>query len=81
MGVWKALAGGSFGKVYLQNCVEGNRKIEQRAVKRISKHKSVAKNIDYVAELEAMAKFSQRRVRSCCFNSSPKSRLLWPAEC
>ena len=56
------LAEGGFGKIHLQECVEGRGKGGMRAVKVLSKSKSAANKIDYVNELEAIAKFSQKRV-------------------
>lgn len=63
----RSLAEGGFGEVYLQRCVNGRRRVEWRAVKVLLKQKSRAKKINYVTELEAIAKFSQKRV-------SPKLR-------
>lgn len=49
-----SFAEGGFGK--------GRRPREWRAVKVVSKHRSRAKNINYVTELKAVAKFSQKYV-------------------
>ncbi|SPO06158.1 uncharacterized protein DNG_08847 [Cephalotrichum gorgonifer] len=63
----KALAEGGFGEIFLQRCIRGGgrRQVEWRAVKMVSKRKSRAKKIDYVTELEAIAKFSQKRYSKC----------------
>ncbi|SPO02533.1 uncharacterized protein DNG_05206 [Cephalotrichum gorgonifer] len=57
----RPLAEGGFGEVYLQQCIEGRRRVYLRAVKVLSKFKSRAKNINYITELEVIAKFSQKR--------------------
>ena len=62
---WKSselLGRGGCGEVWLQRCVKGKRTYEWRAVKVIATSTSSAKRLDYVSELEAIAKFSQKRV-------------------
>jgi hypothetical protein len=56
------LARGGFGEVSLQRCVKGKLADEFRAVKKINRHAMQSQRIDYVSELEAIAKFSHRRV-------------------
>jgi hypothetical protein len=56
------LGRGGCGEVWLQRCVEGKRTYEWRAVKVIATSTSRTKQFDYVSELEAIAKFSQKRV-------------------
>ena len=71
----RLLTEGGFGEVYLQRCIKGARRVEWRAVKVLSKRKSRAKRINYVTELEAIAKFSQKRVSiECGPPLSPPSR-------
>ncbi|KAK7422123.1 hypothetical protein QQX98_001866 [Neonectria punicea] len=58
---------GGFGEVWLQRCVSRANKL--RAVKAIKKPKVM--NANTCRELEAMAKFSQRRASfACCFSPS-----------
>lgn len=62
---WKMtvrLGHGGCGSVWLQECVEGKRGIDRRAVKVIPLLNLKDKKDNYVAELEAIAKFSQKRV-------------------
>jgi hypothetical protein len=59
------LARGGFGEVSLQRCVKGKHTHELRAVKKISRSLSRAKQFDYASELEIIAKFSHRRVSTC----------------
>ena len=56
------LGRGGFGDVFLQRCVEGKHIHKLRAVKKIARYISQAKQFDYVPELEAIAKFSHKRV-------------------
>jgi hypothetical protein len=49
---------GGFGSVWLEKCTEGHRDIQLRAVKRIE----ISARVDYNRELEAIAKFSHRKV-------------------
>lgn len=65
---WKTtvrLGLGGCGSVWLQECVEGKRGIDTRAVKVISWQYLEDKKDNYVAELEAIAKFSQKRYSKC----------------
>ncbi|PTB35372.1 hypothetical protein M441DRAFT_32033 [Trichoderma asperellum CBS 433.97] len=65
---WKAtvcLGHGGCGSVWLQECVEGKRGIDRRAVKVIPWLSLKDKKDNYVAELEAIAKFSQKRYSKC----------------
>ena len=67
----RRLAHGGCGEVWLQRCIQGGKKGdgEKRAVKVIAvgaRGKSSSGNdqhVDYMPELEAIAKFSQKRVR------------------
>ena len=54
----KRLGRGGFGTVWLEQCIDGSKKDELRAVKQIQKHG----NIDYFRELEAIALFSNAKV-------------------
>lgn len=65
---WKAtvrLGHGGCGSVWLQQCVKGRRGIDKRAVKVIPRMTLRDKKDNYVSELEAIAKFSQKRVCMC----------------
>ncbi|PNP39232.1 hypothetical protein TGAMA5MH_08909 [Trichoderma gamsii] len=65
---WKAtvrLGHGGCGSVWLQECVEGGRGIDKRAVKIIPRMSLKDKKDNYVSELEAIAKFSQKRYSKC----------------
>ena len=59
----KTLGHGGFGTVWLEKCVIGDRQGTVRAVKAISKMSRPSMVVDYSRELEAMAKFSNQRVR------------------
>lgn len=65
--IWKTtkrLGSGSFGVVWREECTSGPALGQVRAVKEIWKEEgSGASSIDYSRELEAIAKFSQPRVR------------------
>ena len=52
------IGGGGFGSVWLEKCTKGHRDIQVRAVKRIE----ISARVDYNRELEAIAKFSHRKV-------------------
>lgn len=54
---------GSYGCVWLERCVKGQRSLAIRAVKEIRKPKKMKEHIHYHRELEAIAKFSHPRVR------------------
>jgi serine/threonine protein kinase len=56
------LGSGSFGTVWLEKCVEGQKLGQLRAVKEILKPEGT-RTIDYERELEAIAKFSHEKVR------------------
>ncbi len=59
----KFVGGGSYGRVWLEKCVKGQREVELRAVKEVVKSPHASKQIDYHRELEAMSKFSHRKVQ------------------
>ena len=62
--VWKRekeLGRGAFGVVYLEQCSSGYNQGHTRAVKRLRKQDDPS--ISYHRELEAIAKFSQKKVR------------------
>lgn len=63
----RLLARGGCSEVWLQQCYQGKHTHEWRAVKVIQE----VQGIDYMSELEAIAKFSQKRV-------STMSRLRHP---
>ena len=54
----KELGAGSFGAVYLEQCVQGDKEGNVRAVKRIKK----PEDLNYYRELEALAHFSYPQV-------------------
>ena len=54
----KKLGQGAFGVVTLERCIEGDRKDDLRAVKRVPK----SEHNDYFKELEAVALFSHSKV-------------------
>ncbi|KAF2269337.1 kinase-like protein [Lojkania enalia] len=54
----RSIGRGRFGDVFLEKCVQGIRQGELRAVKRIPRPK---KELEYVRELEAIAKFSHSK--------------------
>jgi hypothetical protein len=56
------LAKGGCGEVWLQKCVQGRSSYELRAVKVIATNSEEMKRINYASEIEAIAKFSQKRV-------------------
>ncbi|KAM0520501.1 hypothetical protein ACHAPE_002894 [Trichoderma viride] len=65
---WKAtvrLGHGGCGTVWLQECVEGRRGSDKRAVKIIPRMNLKDKKDNYVSELKAIAKFSQKRYSKC----------------
>lgn len=59
--VERVLGRGSYGTVMLYKCLTSEGPAELQAVKRIEKA-VVSKGIDYYEELEAIAKFSQKKV-------------------
>ncbi|KAK1236934.1 hypothetical protein MKX08_007882 [Trichoderma sp. CBMAI-0020] len=59
------LGRGSYGDVWLQQCVSGKRGYERRAVKIISRLRLKDKKNSYMAELEAISKFSQKCYSKC----------------
>ena len=63
--VWrleKQVGSGGFGSIWLEKCMEGPQKGGLRAVKKIAVRQQGLEDITYVRELEAVAKFSQRKV-------------------
>lgn len=60
----KFLGGGSYGSVWLEQCVEGEREVKVRAVKEVVKSPHASKQVDHNRELEAISKFSHRKVSS-----------------
>lgn len=52
---------GAYGSVYLEKCEAGH-KTKLRAVKEIKKHVVLGEELDYLRELEAIAKFSHPKV-------------------
>jgi hypothetical protein len=53
---------GGFSLVWLEKCTKGNTAQAYRVLKEISMTDSRTRTADYVRELEAIAKFSQRKV-------------------
>jgi hypothetical protein len=62
----KELGSGSYGVVWLEKCMSGPNSGDLRAVKQIRKSEAGLSHNNYHRELEAIAKFSQRRVRPLC---------------
>jgi hypothetical protein len=60
--VEKHVGGGGFGSIWLEKCVRGSQKDALRAVKRIALGNQKPSDVTYLRELEAVTKFSQRRV-------------------
>ena len=61
----RKIGGGGFGNVWLEKCTKGgNHDNEVRAIKQIDITGQHSGGIDYNRELEAIAKFSHRKVRS-----------------
>ena len=64
-GTWrkeKLLGTGGFASVWLEQCLTTDTQTKFRAVKAIPKASPFSQAIDYTRELEAIAKFSQRKV-------------------
>lgn len=62
---WKRqrfVGGGAHGSVWLERCEKGQREVELRAVKEVVKCPHDSRHIDYGRELEAISKFSNRKV-------------------
>lgn len=60
------LGGGGYGTIWLERCTDGRKKGSLRAVKEIFKptsDSSSTDSLDYGRELEAIAKFSNEKVR------------------
>jgi hypothetical protein len=63
---WKEdrfLGDGSFGDVYLHQCSSSENETQIQAVKTIDKARMAKQKIDIYKEIEAIAKFSQQKVR------------------
>lgn len=60
----KHLGQGSFGSVWLEQCLSTG-KAKYRAVKAVPKVSPFSQDVDYMRELEADAKFSQKKVLLC----------------
>ena len=76
----KHLGGGGYGDVWLQRCVKGKRRYESRAVKVIvldggGVGRGGKGQINYIRELETIAKFSQKRVGFYSLQVSTNSEL------
>lgn len=62
---WKRrnfVGAGSYGNVWLEQCVKGQRGVDLRAVKEVIKSPHISRQVDYKRELEAISKFSHRKV-------------------
>ncbi|KAH6653685.1 hypothetical protein BKA67DRAFT_328902 [Truncatella angustata] len=70
---------GGFGQVQLERCVNGKRKDMIRAVKIINKPSGSTKKkpMEFERELEAIAKFSQKRSHSAGMKTRPQYSLQW----
>jgi len=65
------IGGGSYGSVWMEECIKGQRDIQVRAVKKIpTPTHQRSKPIDYNRELEAIAKFSHPNVRCQVLHSA-----------
>jgi serine/threonine protein kinase len=62
------IGSGTFGVVWLESCLSGRKKGTLRAIKEVVKNDLTRNPIDYGRELQAMAKFSNEKVR--CFKPS-----------
>ena len=63
----KDIGSGGFGRVWLEQCIKGQKDTSLRAIKQILKPQDetgTTHTIDYNRELEAIAKFSHPRVSS-----------------
>lgn len=60
------LGQGSYGRVWLEKCIEGNSLGTLRAVKMVLKRRNSSNTIDYNRELDAVAKFSHPKVSGDC---------------
>lgn len=63
--IWKkekSIGGGTYGKVQRHRCLTGETPGELQAVKEIQKDSVDSNRIDFSKELEAIAKFSQKKV-------------------
>jgi hypothetical protein len=58
----RPLGRGAYGAVFLEHCIEGHPEVQLRAVKQIEKHPLDSKPIDCHREVEAILRFSQRKV-------------------
>ena len=79
--VWRRmqdLGNGTFGKVWLEELVSGNKPVKFRAVKMISK-KAQSAAVDYRRELEAMAKFSKPLVKAARSLSAAEFLTVLPS--
>lgn len=59
----KFVGQGAYGRVYLEQCETGGSS-RLRAVKEIKKSVTIGEEIDYMRELEAVAKFSHQKVNA-----------------
>lgn len=69
---WKRqqeLGNGTYGRVWLETCIQGPKAGEYRAVKEISKEQEPGREIDYEKELEAITKFSHQNYVHCFVQS------------
>lgn len=58
-----SIGAGAYGSVWLEKCVQGQQDVEARAVKYISMRPlRNGRQIDFSRELEAIAKFSHKKV-------------------
>ncbi|KAI0148960.1 kinase-like domain-containing protein [Pestalotiopsis sp. NC0098] len=64
----KFVGQGAYGRVYLEQCETGGSS-RLRAVKEIKKSVTIGEEIDYVRELEAVAKFSHQKYAHCFVQS------------
>jgi hypothetical protein len=65
---------GAYGNVWLERCIKGQKGVQLRAVKQIPLSGGRIQDAAYLRELEAIAKFSQRKVRH---SSRQPGNSLW----
>ena len=67
----KQIGAGSFGSIWLERCTDGGHGSKVRAVKQIRTSLGWTRSINCTDELEAIAKFSHRKV---CYTSNSSYR-------
>ncbi|KAH8682605.1 hypothetical protein BX600DRAFT_492614 [Xylariales sp. PMI_506] len=73
---WKKqreLGSGAYGRVWLQECMEKGEDQQLRAVKELARRGDKSNQVDLERELEAIAKFSNDKVRISLLNHAPSA--------